>query len=177
MATSSLFGEGSVGRHKKHQLFAQNLINASRARDLNEAAAEWNFDKIYASRQECNCQLCNTRIKTCVVLKNEVNGNYIVIGEDCYDKFIQFLRIGKVQSALPTRKRVSLRLHLYWVMLLGGLQDRTVLGWLLEELSAGRVTGWMADIIYTISCLGFAPTKSRSMTMFKAIPVHLLISD
>ncbi len=156
MVESNPPAEGSVGTHWAHQKFAQNLINASRARDLSDASKEWIYHKIYVSKEWQNCQLCNTRIQNCVVLKNEVNGNYAVLGEDCYDKLLQFLKIGRVESALPSRGS----LRSYWDRLLSKLGDRTVLGWLREELAAGRLVGEIASVVYTISRLGFAPTIS-----------------
>jgi hypothetical protein len=148
----------SVGMHWMHQRFVQNLIGASKSRELGGAAKEWRLHKINASLEWSNCQLCNTRIKICVVLKNKENGNFVVLGEDCYDKLVQFLSIGQVQSALPARDGHSNELRGHWRQLLKDLKDRTVVGWLREEFEAGRITGELVGAIHTILNLGFAPT-------------------
>lgn len=150
----------SVGKHWTHQRFVQNLVNASRARELKGAAKEWSLYKLHVSEESQNCQLCNTRINACVTLKNTVNGNFLVLGEECYDKLLVFLRNGKVESSLPYRKAASGKLRTYWKKLIKQLPDRTVVGWLREELDGGQLAGDIAEIVYTITHIGFAPTTS-----------------
>jgi len=62
---------------------------------------------------------------------------------------------GKVESVSPIRAMKG-NLRRYWRK----LADRTVVGWLKDELYAGRLTGEVGDIVYTIERLGFAPTTT-----------------
>ena len=136
----------TVSAHWMHHRFASNLVNASHGRDLQDAANEWRFSSLHASKEPLNCQLCNTRIITCVTLHNTVNGNYIVLGENCYDKLLAFLRSGRVKSALPSRDAQTQKLRRHWKGLLRRLKDRTVVGWFREELQAGRLPDDIAAI-------------------------------
>jgi len=150
--------KSTVGKHWAHQRFVQNLINASQARDLADAAKEWSFHKLYVSSEQQGCQLCNTHINVCVTLKNNVNGNFLVLGEDCYDKLLAFLRKGRVESVLPSRETQTGELRRYWKKVADPLHNRTVVGWLRTELKSGHIEGDIAEVVYTITRIGFAPT-------------------
>jgi len=166
MVTERQSIDGSVDTHWAHQRFVKNLINASRGRDLKEAACEWTFERIDAE-EGGHCQLCNRKIVNYVLLRNRTNNNRLVIGEDCYDKLIHFLEAGRVESTLPTRDSHSGELRDYWRGELRKLSDRTVVGWLREELASDRVPAEIRPLVYTITRLGFAPTKSDADQVIK----------
>ena len=133
----------TVGKHWAHQRFAQNLVNASHARDLAAAVQEWCFHKLHASSQQHSCQLCNAHIKVCVTLKNNVNGNFLVLGSDCYDKLLQFLSNGRVESALPNREKRASQLRQHWKKLTKQLNNRTVTRIVLGDwYEQGSVLRW-----------------------------------
>lgn len=150
----------TVGRHWSHQKLVRNLVNASHSRELDSAAREWSLVRIHASKSWHNCQLCNKKIKTCVTLSNSENGNYLVVGEECHEKLVHLVNHGKVERVSPIRA-IKGNLRRYWKR----LADRTVVGWLKDEMSAGRLTGEVADIVYTIERLGFAPTTDDADTV------------
>ncbi|MDO8512013.1 MAG: hypothetical protein Q7S57_01970 [bacterium] len=114
---------------------------------------EWDLVRIHASKSWHNCHLCNKRIKVCVTLSNSQNGSYLIVGEECHEKLVHLVSHGKVESVSPIHAMKG-NLRRYWRK----LADRTVVGWLKEELCAGRLTEEVADIVYTITQLGFAPT-------------------
>lgn len=155
----------TVSAHWTHHRFVQNLVNASRHRDLHEAAKEWRFSSLQASKDPLQCQLCNTRINKCVTLHNTANGNYLVLGENCYDKLLAFLRSGRVKSTLPSRDAQTQKLRRHWKGLLRRLKDRTVVGWFRDELQAGRLPDDIAAIAYTITRIGLAPTTEDADTV------------
>lgn len=169
----------TVASHWMHHRFVKNLVNASHARDLPGAAKEWRFFRLHATAESLECHLCNIRINNCVTLRNTVNGNYLVCGEDCYDKLLAFLRSGRVKSALPSRDAPTRKLRRHWKGLLRKLKDRTVVGWLREELQAGRLPDDIAAIVYTISRIGLAPTTAdadRVIAHYKATRLFTIVT-
>lgn len=138
-----------------HLKFAENLVNASHGRELGEAAREWTLHKIDKTELNLRCNLCNQTISHFVVLWNQKNNNRLVIGHDCYDKLVRYLADGQIKSDLPDRKNYTRGLRKYWK---GKLPDKTVLGWLLEELNAKRLPEEIAALVRVIELLGFAPT-------------------
>lgn len=171
----------TVSAHWMHQRFVQNLLNASHERDLRNAAKEWRFSSLHVSGKSLQCQLCNTCINKCVTLHNTVNGNYLVLGENCYDKLLGYLKSGRVKSALPSRDAQTKKLRQHWKGLLKKLKDRTVVGWFRDELQDGRLPADIAEIVYTISRIGLAPTTEdadRIIAYYKAtrrFPINALV--
>ncbi len=172
----------TVASHWMHHRFVNNLVNASHDRDLHGAAKEWKFFRLHAAREMQSCQLCNTRIVNCVTLQNTENGNYLVLGENCYDKLLSYLRSGRVKSTLPSRDAQTRKLRRHWKVLLKNLKDRTVVGWFREELQAGRLPADITEIVYTISRIGLAPTTGdadRVIAFYKAtrrFPIEALLA-
>jgi uncharacterized protein YbcI len=149
-----------------HQRFIDNILAGSRSRDFSEAVREWKIERYGASPINLNCHLCNTVINNFVVLRNTVNENRLVIGNDCYDKFIAFLRTGKVESQLPTRSEhvKAIRKHLQDIVpvMPRGKRNRTavrtVIGWLEEQLEVRALPDEIGAIVETMKILGFTPS-------------------
>ena len=163
--SSALSNGGSVGEHWRHTQFVENLLAASHARDLAEAASEWQLERVDVYDKLTECNLCGTHMKRHVVLANTSNDARLIIGEDCYDKLVQYLDVGKVTSALPKREKHTHTLRDYWKGKLRELADETVLGWLLAELAEGRLPENIRLIVCTIKRLGFAPTTKDADTV------------
>ena len=130
MTENGVIDQSAVGSHWTHMRLVENLLNSSLSRDLSEAANEWGLERLDASEDHHNCQLCNHRIVNYVLLANEINGNKLIVGEDCYDKILRYLEVGKVESTMRSRLSGSSELRQYWRSELKKLPDRTVVGWL-----------------------------------------------
>lgn len=81
--------------------FAENLIAASHATSLVEAAAQWEFshEGMVAHGARGNCQLCHTPFAACVVIKNDTSQIRLEIGSGCYKKLVQFRALHRLESA------------------------------------------------------------------------------
>ncbi len=155
--------------HWTHKKFAENLLNASRARDLTQAAQEWQYEGMFDSiwfraiggvlTDELRCQCCNTHIKNYVILGNRVNGNKLLIGHKCYDKLLVFLGSGQIRSALPDRKNQIKEARTYWK---NNVPDRTFLGWFEEQSSLNLLPKRISELYSLVIRLGYAPTTLQA---------------
>ena len=140
--------------HHTHRTFMLNMSRAA-GKPFETSAKEWCVERLGFSGQKMNCQVCNRALNNYVVLVNRVNSNRIIIGHNCYDKLIHFIKVGRVESMLGDR-------HSYT----GALKKRTaeivshtVIGWFRAELDARRITD--DDLRHTVSHIedfGFAPS-------------------
>lgn len=154
------------GSHWMHQRFVENFLASSRSRDFGEAAREWKIERHGTSPTNLHCHLCNTSINFFVVLRNIVNDNRLTIGNDCYDKFIAFLKTGKVESQLPKRSEhvKAIRKHLQDTVPVMPRAKRnrtavkTVLGWFGKQFEAKALPDDIVAIVETMKILGFAPS-------------------
>lgn len=63
---------------------------------------EWGFKEMYESMDMRKCMLCGHNIKNCVVIKNKLNNNELVIGIDCAELILQ----GQEFVDMETKKRL-----------------------------------------------------------------------
>ncbi len=94
------------GEHNKNLNFEKNLTVASGGKALEEAAPLWRFSHFGAEDSGYrNCQLCHSRMKLWLAIRNAENGVVLFIGHDCYDKLVSFLVTKKLESlSLGSRK-------------------------------------------------------------------------
>lgn len=98
----------------KDNHFAQNLVAASACKTLKNAAAQWHFSHFGEEDGYTHCQLCHSRMKLWVAIKNQANGVVLFIGHDCYDKLIAYLETEKLESvSLGSRKQYLLKVKRY----------------------------------------------------------------
>jgi|SRR3989344_1980456 len=89
-----------------HVVFRQQLIAASAATNLIDAACQWEFSHFgsFPKGELNSCQICNTRIVNFIAIRNVVNEAILLIGHDCHDKLLYFISTHKLQAAkLRTR--------------------------------------------------------------------------
>lgn len=147
--------------HHTHRIFMLNMSRAA-GEPFEQSAIKWRMDRLGYSGEKMNCQVCNTALNNFVVLVNNQNGNRIIIGHNCYDKLIGFLRSGKVESSLKDR-------HSY----VDGLKkqtdelvNQTVIGWFRQELDAGKIQDdSLARIVSHIKDFGFAPSVENAQRL------------
>lgn len=140
--------------HWIHERFVQNLVNASGSTSLAECARHWEAEAFAKSESVLQCNVCNTKLFNYVVLQNTVNGNRLLIGEDCYSKLLHFLECGRVESTLPSMDYLR-EVRKYSRALL----NRTVLGWFAEQKDAGTLPENLVRILESIKLHGWAQSK------------------
>lgn len=177
--------------HWMHERFIENILASSRAREFGEAAREWQLARHGHSDTDLQCNLCNTTINIFIVLHNTLNDNRLIIGVDCYDKFVAFLRTGKVESQLLSRSENTKALRSYFkgIVPLSNKKEKTskavktVRGWLDEELEKNSLPDEIAAIVRTMQALGFTPSiedADRVVAHYKAtrkFPLKNFISE
>lgn len=97
----------------KHERLIRELISASGESEKTPKVLEaiiprWKFSHFTTETQ--NCQLCHTPIKRAVVIKNEDNGVYLMIGHECYDKLAHYLAAKNIESSMATRKEYAAKI-------------------------------------------------------------------
>ena len=151
----------SAHTHWAHERFEKNFVTASGDQPIASAARQWRVeavDKVKVKDPVLNCNVCSIRILNFVILKNGANGNRLVIGHDCYAKFLHFLESGKIKSAFPKLDDHVVTLRSYSRKAL----DRTMRGWFFEMLDAGRLPEKIAAIVESLRAIGFAPSTDAA---------------
>jgi len=151
----------SAHTHWIHERFEQNFVTASGDLPIASAARQWRVeavDKVKVKDPVLNCNVCSTRILNFVILKNGANGNRLVVGHDCYAKFVNFLTSGKIECAFPKLDDHVATLRSYSRKAL----DRTMRGWFFEMLGAGRLPEKIAAIVESLRAIGFAPSTDAA---------------
>ncbi|MBI2644912.1 hypothetical protein HYW94_01900 [Candidatus Uhrbacteria bacterium] len=149
----------SVGDHWMHERFTKNLLNASHARELKEAVAEWALVRSCSTAIFFHCHFCNTPIKFFGVIENSVTQNEMIIGWDCYEKMHAFLTTHRIAGKLSDRKKFERDIQNHWKKIIdthGG--DETFLGWFRDQLIAGKLPEDISSILRTITRFQCAPT-------------------
>jgi len=68
----------------KSEIFKRQLINYSQSKDLNEALGEWEFLESTWGRNHC---ICTQAIFENCLMKNIYNGQHLIVGNVCVQKF------------------------------------------------------------------------------------------
>lgn len=97
----------NVAEHYKNTDFVENLVAASGGKTLETTASQWHFSHFGAEKSVFkHCQLCHSRMKLWVAIRNTANGVMLFIGHDCYDKLVTYLATKKLESVnLGSRKQ------------------------------------------------------------------------
>lgn len=175
MSKSDLSTVASFGKHHIHRKFVENLLCASHERQASLAAAEWYTIK--TTDEIDRCHLCNTRIQHGVVLRNNENGNVMVIGQICHEKLALLIVTNHVKSPRAFTGGRNKTLRRYTKNHL----DETVLGWFEEESKAGRLPTVVSGILEIVKTFGFAPSKEavdemvRYYCQNRQFPIRVLI--
>ena len=139
--------------HHIHKTFMLNLSRAA-GKPFEESAKEWRIERIARSKESLHCQVCSTRLNQYVVLMNAENRNRVLIGLDCYDKLINYLRTGEIESSLRERHSFTHELRMKCAEIL----HETVAAWLFEELHSGRLRAELVPLVEQVKDFGFAPS-------------------
>ncbi|MBP6858590.1 MAG: hypothetical protein KBC33_02025 [Candidatus Pacebacteria bacterium] len=157
--------------HHAHRSFMLNMSRAA-GEPFEQSAIKWRVDRLGYSGEKMNCQVCNTALNNYVVLVNTRNNNRIIIGHNCYDKLMQFIRTGKVQSTLGDRQAYTENLRKSTAEIV----NRTVIGWFREELDARKITDEsLAQIVSHIEDFGFAPSVEDAQKLVEYYKDHRLV--
>lgn len=149
--------------HYTHKLFESQLLSASTSFSLDKAAREWTFESCGHSGNSRPCQICNTPMKQCIVLRNVKNDMRLVIGCNCYDKFRAYLKSGNIESQLPDRRTFVRDMKTRWKKILQDVSpDGTFLGWLQSYVSHHLEETALRDAVQMTSRLGFPPNQQAS---------------
>ena len=138
--------------HYKNVDFTENLVAASGGKALEETALQWRFSHFGAEKSTFkHCQLCHSRMKLWVAIKNSVNGVVLFIGHDCYDKLVTYLATKKLESVnLGSRKRYISAIKKYCRQHI----NESFLAWFGEQDAPEE----LKETLRFIEKFGYAPT-------------------
>lgn len=138
--------------HNKNVNFTENLVAASGGKILEEAAPLWRFSHFGAEKTGFrHCQLCHSRMKLWLAIRNTSNGVVLFIGHDCYDKLVAFLATKKLESlSLGSRKQYISKIKKYCKQNI----NESFLAWFGEQTAPKE----LQETIKFIEKFGYAPT-------------------
>lgn len=142
----------SKKEHYKNIDFAENLVAASGGKTLEEAAPLWRFSHFGAEKSAFkHCQLCHSRMKLWLAIRNTANGVVLFIGHDCYDKLVSYLATKKLESvSLGSRKQYISTIKKYCKQNI----TESFLAWFGEQAAPEELT----ETLKFIEKFGYAPT-------------------
>lgn len=139
--------------HYKNVDFAENLVAASGGQTLAEVASQWRFSHFGAEKNGWfkHCQLCHSRMKLWLAIRNTANGVVLLIGHDCYDKLVAFLATKKLESLnMGSRKRYISTIKKYCKQNI----TESFLAWFGEQDAPEE----LKETLKFIEKFGYAPT-------------------
>lgn len=104
----------------------QNLLPLSENRNkFYLAQKEWTYVGLFDNENaDFNCQLCGHKeIRYEYTIQNNINGNEMITGSSCINKFINHMAVNKdylydVEGIVVTEKRLKDDKHVYWEQIL-----------------------------------------------------------
>lgn len=157
--TKTALARSDHGLHRRHQEFVDNFVNASRGQTLAEAVLEWQLHDHAYIEAGTKCNVCDTKINEFIHLVNMTNGNELIIGKYCYNKFLRFLASGKLSGKLQSYREECRRLRKYF-------KDKTkeygatFLEWFEEQHTKGTLPADILTIMTQIKHFGYAPCEA-----------------
>lgn len=109
--------------HENYQL-AAGIIEASAASTWDQARLEWALETIYRAEEPESCLCGHYPIIEICVLRNRVNGNEVVVGNVCVNKFIGLpsdaifrgvKRVTKDRDKAPTPEAIDYAFKKGWI--------------------------------------------------------------
>lgn len=153
--------------HYKHEWFERTLINASAKKTLAEAAPEWVFAHFGAIEKGYdNCQICHARIVKFVAIRNTKNNVYLLIGEDCYDKLLHYLKTQKIETVtLMERRQYIVAIKKYCKKFI----NASFIAWFKARK---RISEEIRKSLTVIEALGYAPSLKAAEELVEYYKAH-----